>query len=211
MAERVTVVDYGVGNLVSVARALEKAGAEVTVSADATAIAAAERLVLPGVGAFRHCMDEIRGRGLQEAVLAFAATERPLLGICVGMQVMFEIGEEFGEQAGLGLLRGRVVRIDARQESGEGELKLPVIGWHRLDWRRDLDGGDAKLIRRNHFYFVHSFMAAPANPECILASYRYGASDVTAAVMDGAIVATQFHPEKSGAAGLAFLSWFLSR
>lgn len=210
MSSSVVVVDYGVGNLVSVARAFEKVGASVVVSGDAEVVAAADRLVLPGVGAFGHCMDEIRRRNLVDSILNFSRSGRPFLGICVGMQVMFEVSEEFGEQAGLGLMKGRVARIKATAPSGPS-LKLPVIGWHRPVWTAKWPGDSTARARGDGiFYFVHSFAAKPDDENIVLSTYPYGTENVTAAIGSGPMVGTQFHPEKSGEDGLRFLATFMS-
>lgn len=213
MSSNVVVVDYGVGNLVSVGRAFERVGANVVISGDAAVIAAAERLILPGVGAFGHCMDEIRRRHLVDSILNFSRTGRPFLGICVGMQVMFDFSEEFGEQSGLGMMRGRVARIKT-DDTGKRSLKLPVIGWHRPLWAKNWpDDSSARVCGRDRdgvFYFVHSFAVVPDDSDLILGTYNYGTSPVVAAIASAHMVGTQFHPEKSGADGLRFLASFMS-
>jgi len=208
---RVTVIDYGAGNLLSVARALRHCGADVIVSDRADDIGAADRLVLPGVGAFGDCMRGLNERDLVAPVLRFAETERPFLGICVGMQIMMELGEEFGEHRGLGLLPGKVSAMPRTDVDGK-VLRLPHIGWTPLvaapgrEWigtfLEPLAPGDA-------CYFVHSFAVVTEEPSDRLALCSYGGHDITAAVNRGNLSGCQFHPEKSGAAGLEVLSCFL--
>jgi len=209
---KAVVVDHGIGNLRNVVRALVAAGAEVDPSSDPNVVAAADRLVLPGVGAFRGCMDEMRSRGQLDAVLEFVRAERPLLGICVGMQILFEVGEEFGETPGLGLLPGRVRALPATRSDGTAH-KIPHIGWSALVpasgslWAGTiLDGVEPGTAA----YFLHSFEGVPTNPADRLADCDYGGRPVCAAVRRGDIHGCQFHPEKSGPAGIAILRRFLN-
>lgn len=213
MTASTVLVDYGVGNLLSAKRALEACNAEVEVTGDPSRVARADRVVLPGVGAFGHCVKELASRGLTDAVQEFARTQRPLLGICVGMQVLMEFGEEFGRHPGLGLIAGGVERIPDIDTAGQ-PLKLPHIGWTELklsagrsDWRGTIFAG---LDADPSVYFVHSFAARPTRPSDILAEVEYGGHPVVAAVARDAISGTQFHPEKSGPVGLAILANFLA-
>lgn len=209
----VVVVDYGVGNLLSVCRAFEACQAGVELSRDAGRIAAAERLVVPGVGAFGDCMLELKRHGLERTVLDFVAGGSPVLGICVGMQMMMEVGEEFGEHQGLGVVPGRVRAIP--KTTSEGLLhKIPHIGWSRLEkptpateWRGTiLDGVEPGST----CYFVHSFTAVPADDKYRLADCDYHGQRISAALRAGNVFGTQFHPEKSGEIGLRILSNFLT-
>lgn len=213
MSGFVAVVDYGIGNLLSVRRALERCGAGVQVTGDPALIAQASRLVLPGVGAFADGMLGLRERGLVEPLQAFARGGRPFLGICLGMQLMFESSTEYGEHSGLGLVPGRVVEIPDADSDG-ARRKIPHIGWSQLllprsrsDWRGSV------LARlepdRRSVYFVHSFHALPASPEDLLAVCDYAGCEVTAAFARGNLCGCQFHPEKSGETGLAVLRAFL--
>jgi len=203
----VTVVDYGRGNLLSVARAFERVGAEVTVTDDAEAIAAAVRLVIPGVGAFADAMGELSRRNLIDPLKAYAETGRPMLGVCVGMQILFDSGEEFGEFAGLGLMPGRVTPIAGRSSM---RLKIPHIGWNRLlpanEWDHTILAG---LGDDPYCYFVHSFAAVPESDDVLLSQMAYGDLCLTAAVRRENIWGCQFHPEKSGETGLKIISNFL--
>jgi imidazole glycerol-phosphate synthase subunit HisH len=209
---KVTVIDYGIGNLYSVSRALERCGAEVLVSSGPAAIEAAPRLVLPGVGAFADGMQGLRDRQLVEPIARYAASGRPLMGICLGMQMLATVSEEFGEHAGLGLIPGRVRPVPAADLDGRRH-KIPHIGWSALqpppgkDWRdsilEDTTVGSA-------VYLVHSFAVGPDNPAHCLAECHYGGHAIAAAIQRGAITGCQFHPEKSGEVGLQILRRFLA-
>jgi glutamine amidotransferase len=208
MTARVTVADYGIGNLLSVRRALEHCGAEVEMSTDPLALERAQRLVLPGVGAFRDGMAGLRVHGFVEPLRRFAASGRPFLGICVGMQVMFEAGEEHGMHEGLGLLPGRVVQIPPATDR-----KIPHVGWSALvpasqrDWSGTILEGTVPAA--TSVYFVHSYHAR-ADQNHALAVSDYAGCQITAVVSHGNLHGCQFHPEKSGKAGLAIISRFLA-
>ena len=208
----VTVIDYGVGNLLSVSRALEHCGARVTITSDAAAILTSARVVLPGVGAFADGMAALQAKGLDAVVRQVAATGTPLLGICLGMQMLFDESEEFGATAGLGLIPGRVVHIPATTTTGEPH-KIPHIGWNELvlptgraSWQGDLF---ADVAPGEAVYFVHSFMAEPALPEFRLADCNYGGIAVSVVVKRDNVMGCQFHPEKSGEVGLKILRRFI--
>ncbi len=212
MRREVTVADYGMGNTGSVLRALAACGASATLTGDAEAVASAARLILPGVGAFGDGMEELRRRGLDEAIRAFAHTGRPFLGICLGMQMMFTSGEEFGLQAGVGLISGVVSALPPRGANGLPH-RIPHVGWNRIraaardNWRRTiLDGIDAQATA----YFVHSYAAVPASTAHRLADCDYDGCLFAAVVRCGSLYGCQFHPEKSGPVGLHILGNFLS-
>jgi imidazole glycerol-phosphate synthase subunit HisH len=214
-AVRVTILDYGMCNLLNVARAFEHCGADVSVVEDPAAARGAERLVVPGVGAFKDSMVEVRARGFDDAIREFARTSRPLLGICVGMQMLFEASEEFGEHAGLGILPGRVVAVPSRTTTGEPQ-RVPHIGWNHLVPSEIGRGWDGTLLARfvdarPAMYFVHSFAARPADSRDVLADCIYGGHRVCAAVARDNITAFQFHPERSGRDGLSVIETFLGR
>lgn len=201
MSAELRIADYGMGNLRSVAKAFEHVGARTVISADPGELASAPAIVLPGVGAFPEAMREIERRGLAEPIRAAAVAGTPLLGICLGMQLLFDSSAEHGGAAGLGLLRGTVERLDA---SG---LKLPHIGWAHL--HREADSAlTAGIDEGEPFYFVHSFAARP-RPEDLLASAEHG-ERFAAVVGRGSVLGTQFHPEKSGGAGLRMLANFVA-
>lgn len=205
----VTIVDSGAGNMASVCRAFRHIGADVNVAGSAGKVAQARRLVIPGVGAFAEAMSSLRRVGLDEAIRAYARSGAPLLGICVGMQIMFDEGEEFGSHKGLGFFRGRVRPIPTTKEDGS-RRKVPHIGWSRLELRRsgretvfnEIDSG-------TFFYFLHSFAAESDEPEVVSAFSSYGDRPVVAAVAKDNLHGCQFHPEKSGPAGLKLLGNFL--
>lgn len=194
-----TIVDYGSGNLRSVQKAFERLGTPAEITSDPGVLAAADRLVLPGVGAFGDAMRELTARQLVEPIVAHLRADRPFLGICMGLQLLFETGLEGGHHAGLGVLPGQVVRFDL-----PADLKVPHMGWNAVtwqgDWRPAADG--------EHFYFVHAYHARPTDESAIAATADYG-GPFCAAVRRGRLFATQFHPEKSQDAGLRLLSEWL--
>jgi glutamine amidotransferase len=208
------VVDYGVGNLLSVRRALEWIGAEVELSGDPDRIRKGGPTILPGVGAFGDCIGELRSRGLVDPLRDHVAAGRPLIGICVGMQMLFEASEEFGEHEGLGIFKGRVVRIPSTGEDGRPH-KVPHVAWSPLvagerapHWEDTVLAG---IEEGAHCYFVHSYAPEPIDPELRLADALYDGRRLAAVVGRGSVVGCQFHPEKSAAVGLRILATFLSR
>lgn len=219
---KVAVIDYGVGNLLSVSRALLHCGAQVQVTSDPATILAADRVILPGVGAFANGMAALQANGLGAVVRQVAAAGTPLLGICLGMQMLMESSDEFGATTGLGLIPGRVVQIPGHTTGGEAH-KIPHIGWNELvfpptqppvhpNTHASWDGGLLDGITPGEaVYFVHSFMAMPTDPAHRLADCLYGGIAVSAAVQRGQVLGCQFHPEKSGEVGLRVLHNFLRR
>lgn len=209
----VAVIDYGVGNLLSVRRAFEHCGARVSVTADPQLIMAAPRVVLPGVGAFARAMSELTRLKLKPVVTEVVLRQRPLLGICLGMQMLLEESEEFGVTAGLGLIPGRVVPVPAITADGAAQ-KIPHIGWAGLTpaaGRQDFQNGLLPQLRTSDaLYFVHSFMASPSDAAHRIADVFYGGQRVCAVIGRGSVFGCQFHPEKSGEAGLKILRMFLS-
>ena len=196
------IVDYGVGNLFSMRSSLAAIGEEAEVMGDARRIAAADRVILPGVGAFADARRKLAETGMDDAVLTAANSGKPLLGICLGMQLLFERSHEYGEHAGLGLLRGEVVGMAGRIPAG---LPIPHIGWNALDIVRP--GGILKYVKGGDcVYFVHSYCAVGCD-ESLTATAEYGMA-VTAAVSLGNVHGCQFHPEKSGRVGLSILRAF---
>ena len=198
----IAVVDYGVGNLFSLSSSLSAIGAQTVVTGDAEVIRAADKILLPGVGAFEDAARKLRESGLAEVVCEEARAGKPLLGICLGMQLLFEKSYEFGEFEGLGLIRGSVRPI---ADVIPSDLKIPHIGWNALHMKKE-----SALFRHTKdgdcVYFVHSFYAADCE-ESVIATSEYGA-ELTAAVASGNIYGCQFHPEKSGAVGLSILKAF---
>jgi imidazole glycerol-phosphate synthase subunit HisH len=201
---KIAVVDYGMGNIRSVSKALERVApqGQVTVSSDPDLIRAADRVVVPGQGAMPDCMAQLAASGAREAVIE-AARERPFLGICIGMQMLFERGEE-GAAQGLGLLAGGVPRFPAARMAG---LKVPHMGWNEVRQARP-HALWAGIPSGERFYFVHSYYPAPADSALVAATCEYGVA-FTCAISRDNIFAVQFHPEKSQAAGLRLLSNFV--
>mgnify|MGYP001826692161 CR=1 FL=1 len=199
----IAIVDYGIGNLRSVEKALQQVGAKASVTADPAVLDEAHGVVLPGVGAFGDGMTRLRARQLVDPVLRQVERRKPLLGICLGMQLLFEESDEMGLHQGLGLLPGRVARFP------EGELKVPHIGWNQL-WRAG-PGPEMALLdgipHGAHAYFVHSYCAAPEEPGDVLAKTDYGL-EFASVVGRGRIFGAQFHPEKSQDVGLRLLGNF---
>jgi glutamine amidotransferase len=197
----IAVLDYGMGNLRSVQKALEHVGAEPEITYDAARIRAAEALVLPGVGAFPKAMEAVRERGLDELIDERRAAGVPILGICLGMQLLFESSVELGGAAGLGLLPGEVRALDAPG------LKIPQIGWNAVSWKRESPLTEG-LPDPAAFYHVHSFAPVASNG-VVLGTADYGTEFVSAVAGDG-VYGVQFHPEKSGPDGLALLRNFVA-
>ncbi len=204
--DAIGVVDYGMGNLRSVAKALESLGFPTVVSGRAADLARCRGIVLPGVGAFRDCMRNLGGQGLLPFLSDVLAGGRPFLGICLGQQALFTESEEFGRHAGIGFFPGRVVRFPAGMREGGTPLKVPHMGWNRVDL-----AGDHPALRGirsgSWFYFVHSYYVVPDDPGVVVGRTSYGV-EFASAVGKGNVLAVQFHPEKSQAAGLAVLSSF---
>jgi len=196
------VVDYGMGNLASVAKALERAGAAVTVSDAPAAVRAAGAVVLPGVGAFRDAMTRLDASGLGAAVVGRIAAGVPFLGVCLGLQLLFASSAEGGRRPGLGVLGGTVERL-------ETTLKVPHIGWNTLEWRPAGAPMAEGLPEPAAVYFVHSYAAAPDDPAVVAAVTDYGGPHVAAVARDN-VWAVQFHPEKSSAVGLRLLRNFVA-
>ncbi|MFI4994049.1 MAG: imidazole glycerol phosphate synthase subunit HisH [Solirubrobacterales bacterium] len=200
MNPRIGIVDYGMGNRRSAEKALEHVGARVVLSSDPERLRAMDGLVLPGVGAFPAAMAAIRADGLDELLQERAGAGVPLLGLCLGMQLLFETSEEHGGAEGLGLLAGTVRRLHAPG------LKLPHIGWSELRWLRDTPLSEG-LPDPAYLYHVHSFAVRPADQDVVLASADYG-EPFAAIVGRGNVFGTQSHPEKSSTHGLALLQNF---
>jgi glutamine amidotransferase len=211
MSIAVTVLDYGIGNQLNVLRALEHCGASVKVVEAASAgDADAQRMVLPGVGAFGDAMAELRARGFDDLVRRFVQTGRPFLGICIGMQVMFEGSEEMGEHQGLALLPGQVRAVPPVGADGRPH-RIPHIGWRPLQPAAPWDGTILADVRPgDRVYFVHSFAAQPAAPGIALATVDYDGVPVCAAVHRDNLHGCQFHPERSAGTGLDVLRRFLA-
>ena len=209
---KVVIIDYGVGNILSVKQGFEEVGANTIVTSDINIIEQAKRIVLPGVGAFENAMIALNSLKLIDALIKVANQGVPFLGICLGMQMLFDESDEFGVTQGLGLIPGRVESYPLGQDNGH-PIKIPQINWHELipsatqiDWKNTLlnnqKPGDA-------VYFVHSFVARPANDNHKLADYICGGNRISAVILKDNIMGCQFHPEKSGNVGLNILRNFM--
>ena len=209
---KVTVVDYGLSNLLSVTHAFEHFGAEVEVTGNPAAVLAADALVLPGVGAFRDGMKGLEKLDLVGPLREKAAAGTPVLGICLGMQMLFDESEEFGFWPGLGLIHGRVVRIPSAAMDGSPQ-RVPHIGWEPLypaGGRMNFRGTPLEQVTPGQeCYFIHSYEALPAADADRLADTVYGDRRICAAVAHGNVYGTQFHPEKSGPVGLSIIEGYL--
>lgn len=207
---KIVVVDYGVGNLLSVQRGLEKSGAQVELSSNPETVRNASKIVLPGVGAFANAMQNLHNRDLVTAIQTAAQSGTPLLGICLGMQLLLSQSEEFGITPGLALIPGNVVAIPDHADDGE-LVKLPHIGWNTLESSNNWDGTILEgTVVGGAAYFVHSFMAVPNNRADLLSATNYAGNEITAVIQRDNIMGCQFHPEKSGEVGLSILRTFVT-
>jgi glutamine amidotransferase len=208
---KIIVIDYGVGNLLSVQRAFERCDANVLLSADPETILNADRVVLPGVGAFTSAMKALDELGLVPVIRELDERKIPLLGICLGMQLLLDKSAEFGEASGLGLIPGLVIEVPDRTMSGNAQ-KIPHIGWNALQQSNLAFGWENTLLRDTmpgeEFYFIHSFMAVPENPSHRVADCLYGEHKISAVIARDHITGCQFHPEKSGESGLKIIKRF---
>ncbi|MBQ9366123.1 MAG: imidazole glycerol phosphate synthase subunit HisH [Schwartzia sp.] len=200
----IAVIDYGVGNLFSVQKAFSYLGADAKITSDERDMVSAEKLVLPGVGAFGDCMNNLEATGLIPVLKSEIEKGKPLLGICVGLQILFDGSEESPGAKGLGIISGRIKKINAPT------LKVPHIGWNSLEVRAPRQRNDlfAGVSQSSYVYFVHSYHAVPDDGSVITATTEYG-EKLTAAVALGNVQATQFHPEKSGDVGLKIIKNFI--
>lgn len=203
---KIAIIDYDMGNLRSVSKAFEKVGADSVVTRQPSAILDASHVVLPGVGAFRDCMKNLEEYGLVEPIKKAINSGKPFLGICLGLQLLFDEGQEFGTEKGLGIIRGKVVRFPSDMKEGNESLKVPHMGWNSIKFKK-LSRIFEGIPDDSYFYFVHSFHVMPDDKEVILASTGYGLEFASAIEKDN-IIACQFHPEKSQAIGLKVLKNF---
>lgn len=198
------IVDYGMGNLFSVSKALERLGAEYFLSGDKKELMSADALLLPGVGSFRDAMERLNEEGLSDMIRDFAATGKPLLGICLGMQLLFEESEENGPAKGLALLPGRVQRFSGVKDGSS--YKVPHMGWNRLEFVKD--SPIIKDVEEDYVYFVHSYFVDAAASNVLIAKSSYN-EEVAAIVGKDNLFGMQFHPEKSSRLGMELLKNFL--
>ena len=202
----IAIIDYGMGNLRSVQKGFEKIGSEAVITADPKVVLQAERVVLPGVGAFRDCMHNLEQGGFVEPILKVIAEGRPFLGICVGMQLLFSDSVEFGLYSGLNVIPGHVLRFPDQMIVADEKLKVPQMGWNQLSFKRRPPAFDG-VIDGSNVYFVHSYYVKPDDSGVVATTTDYGIEFCSSVWKDN-IVATQFHPEKSQAIGLQILKNF---
>lgn len=213
MKKNVTILDYGIGNLLSVSRAIKEAGADTHVTDNRKEIAEADYLILPGVGNFSVAIEELRNRGLSDSILTHQSKERPLLGICLGMQLFFDTSEEEGLHQGLSIISGSVKAIPKKNNNGV-KHKIPHIGWAPLSLSKISDSAPNKPILNEtyngkYFYFIHSYQGHVNKPEECIAVTKYNGLGITAIIQKNLSIGCQFHPEKSGENGIKFLRNFL--
>jgi glutamine amidotransferase len=209
-----TIVDYGLGNILSIKRALAYLGVKSLITSEPDVVRKAQKLILPGVGAFGDGIQNLRENGLIDPILDFAQSGRPLLGICLGMQLLFDESEEFGEYNGLGLIKGKVQRLLGEGPSGK-KVKVPHIGWNALhpsqstpDWESLVLQG---LVDGDEVYFVHSYIPHPEDDSVSIGTMTYGDCDYSVVVEHENVYGVQFHPEKSGIVGLQILQNFIQK
>jgi glutamine amidotransferase len=215
MAPRVAVVDYEMGNLFSVLQACQAASLDAFTTQKVDEVAAADLVILPGVGGFPQAMASLRQRGLDVALRQYAASGRPIVGVCLGQQLLMEYSDEFGRTEGLGLIAGSVVKLPDERDKNGRALKIPHMGWVPI---RPAEGGQAwagtpldGIEPGASMYFVHSYQAVPSNPADILAVSPFGTSTFCASVRRGNVYGFQFHPERSDLAGLHIYKNFATR
>ena len=204
----IAVIDYGMGNLRSVQKALEHVGAKVIVTHDPNLIISADSVVLPGVGAFKDCMANLTQLNLVDPIRKFIDGGKPFLGICLGLQVLFEESEEYGPVAGLGILPGKVLKFTSASSETKGgpPIKIPHIGWNNIEVKKKVPLFD-KLGTESYFYFVHSYYVVPEDQSMVATVTNYGVEFVSG-IQYRNIYAFQFHPEKSQTVGLSLLERF---
>lgn len=204
----IAVIDYGIGNLRSVEKALQRVGGDARGVQKPEDLARAEKIVLPGVAAFGDAMSRLRARGLVDPLMQAIEAGRPYLGLCLGLQLLFDVSVEQGRHAGLGVLRGEVVKFEFAPGAAARRLAVPHMGWNRIHWDKDcpiLNG----IPNDSHVYFAHSYHVAPVDDDVTLTSTEYGYT-FTSSVWRDNVFATQFHPEKSQAVGLRMLENFVN-
>ena len=212
VSNSVTILDYGIGNILSVSRGFEAIGAKVILASNIEGIYDAERLILPGVGAFAKGIEQLKKNNFDEAIIDVANHCKPLLGICLGMQFLMDTSEEFENTNGLGLVPGKVIPIPPQDIAGES-LIVPHIGWNALETSFNKSWDNTLLANtplKSNVYFVHSFFSKPNDDDHLLAHCIYGGNDLSAVISKDNVMGCQFHPEKSGEIGLNILKTFLS-
>lgn len=210
MTVKVAVIEYGLGNVKSLCHALNYLGAEVNLTADASEISKSDVIVLPGVGAFEYGMQQLKKRNIDKVLKSEAETGKPLMGICLGMQLLFDESSEFVVSEGLGLISGRVEKLNSH-----GNFKLPHMGWNSLHLPENLSSWDGTVMEgidvyKDSFYFVHSYAAKPDNDRDILSVTEYAGKKFCSSVQSENVIGCQFHPEKSAEQGLSVFKSFLA-
>lgn len=208
------VIDYDTGNTFSVMHALKRLGVEAKLTRNEQHIMAADRVILPGVGAFGRAAEKLRSFGLEDIILKFLQTERPFLGICVGMQLLMSKGYEFGVHNGLNIIPGTVKKVSITENSGK-PVRIPLIGWYPITpiaaEENFISSVPFKnILTESAYYFVHSYAVQPQNPHSVLASVKHADQSIVAAIHKDNVIGVQFHPERSGHNGLILLDKFLS-
>jgi glutamine amidotransferase len=210
MKKNIVILDYGLGNVKSISNALRKIGIEPNLTSNLDLILKADSLILPGVGAFSKGIDNLKQKGLFEAIHEYVKTGKPLLGICLGMQMLMDQSEEFGTNNGLGLIKGKVIKLPNSKDFKE---KIPHVSWNEINepkiglWNETILD---RIDNKSDFYFVHSFYTVPKFESNILATTNYAGIDFCSAIQNENVFGTQFHPEKSGKMGLLILSNFIN-
>lgn len=210
---KLVIVDYGVGNIRSLTNALEYIGCDVELTRDPLRILAADRLILPGVGSFPYCMEKLKEYELDRAIKEYVSHGKPMLGICVGMQMLFDFGEEHGGAEGLGIIPGRVIHFSRYAEEKKLPVpsRLPHIAWNAVQWVPAATTGHmfSPTVLTGFYYFVHSFVCVPDSTEYMLATTTYEGVNYCSMAIKGRVYGVQFHPEKSGELGLSLLKAFV--
>lgn len=210
--KEVTIIDYGVGNLFSIAQAVIYVGGTPVITSDKEVILKSNHLILPGVGAFGNAMDNLKDLDLVSPIVDYIASGKPLMGVCLGMQILFDESEEFGNNKGLGIIKGTIKKFPESAVNGQ-QVKIPQIAWNRIYKNKEEDWKASPLAQVEEgafMYFVHSYFAAPEDPDTILSRSNYAGLDYCSAVKKDNVYAFQFHPEKSTTQGLAIYKEFIN-
>jgi len=207
--KKITIIDYGCGNILNLVRAIKFLGYEVETTHEVKRIINSSHVILPGVGAFGNAMKQLEKYSLQKTIIEYAQLNRPLLGICIGMQILFTLSYEFGVHKGLNLIEGEVIKISNKNNK---EIKIPHVGWNEIYPNNDKKEWKNKILKNNligkNFYFVHSFACLTKNSDSTIAVCNYSGISIPAVVSVDNVFGCQFHPEKSADNGLAFLKNF---
>jgi len=214
MKRKLTIIDTSCGNILSIKRAAEKNDCEVLVTKDINKILSSDKLILPGVGAFKNAMDELKKIKFLDIIENIKDKEIPTLGICLGMQLLFDKSEEFGNFEGLGLIKGKIIKL-SNLSGSEKKLKIPSIGWNEVKINKDNINTFNKIFLNDYtdgskFYFIHSYYASVENKKNVIATYKFGDIEIPSIVSEKNIIGCQFHPEKSGENGLKLIKNFIS-